>query len=67
MTTDAGGSAPAEGSSAADGPLDVTILDVGHGNSAIVRDGHVCSVVDAAPRSVVKDELNRWSANASRT
>ncbi|MFG2649503.1 ComEC/Rec2 family competence protein [Streptomyces sp. NPDC048436] len=30
------------------GELAVTILDVGHGNSAIVRDGSRCAVIDAA-------------------
>ena len=39
--------------------LDITILDVGHGNSAVIRDGKQCAVIDAAPGSVVPDELDR--------
>jgi beta-lactamase superfamily II metal-dependent hydrolase len=39
--------------------LDITILDVGHGNSALVRDGKRCAVVDAAPGTMVLDELDR--------
>lgn len=39
--------------------LDVTILDVGHGNAALIRDGRLCAVVDAAPGTTVLDELER--------
>ncbi|MFB7463160.1 ComEC/Rec2 family competence protein [Streptomyces sp. NPDC056224] len=35
-------------SASSEDDLEVTILDVGHGNSAIVRDGQRCAVVDAA-------------------
>ncbi|GAA4945552.1 hypothetical protein GCM10023205_01510 [Yinghuangia aomiensis] len=43
-------------------PLDglgVRLLDVGHGNSAVVWDGTVCSVVDVAPGDLVNEELRR--------
>ncbi|UGY90773.1 ComEC/Rec2 family competence protein [Streptomyces gobiensis] len=40
-------------------PLDITILDVGHGNAAVVRDGTRCAVVDATPGDVVLTELER--------
>jgi beta-lactamase superfamily II metal-dependent hydrolase len=40
-------------------PLGITILDVGHGNSAVVHDGKNCAVIDAAPGTVVRDELDR--------
>ncbi len=49
-------SPPAEGTGGTE-TLDVTILDVGHGNSALVRDGDICAVIDAAPGSTVLDEL----------
>lgn len=39
--------------------LGITILDVGHGNSAVIRDGKKCAVIDAAPGNVVPDELDR--------
>lgn len=39
--------------------LEVTILDVGHGNSALVRDGSRCAVIDAEPGVKVADELDR--------
>ncbi|MFF4771891.1 ComEC/Rec2 family competence protein [Microtetraspora fusca] len=39
--------------------LDITILDVGHGNSTLVRDGQRCAVIDAAPGNMVLDELER--------
>jgi beta-lactamase superfamily II metal-dependent hydrolase len=39
--------------------LGITILDVGHGNSAVIRDGKICAVIDAAPGDVVPDELDR--------
>ncbi|MGO4456835.1 ComEC/Rec2 family competence protein [Streptomyces sp. M-16] len=39
--------------------LAVTILDVGHGNSAVVRDGSTCAVIDAAPGDIVQRELDR--------
>lgn len=39
--------------------LDVTVLDVGHGNSAVVRDGGRCAVIDAAPGDMVLAELER--------
>ncbi|MFI1973654.1 ComEC/Rec2 family competence protein [Streptomyces wedmorensis] len=43
----------------AEGPLGVSILDVGHGNSAVVHDGRLCAVVDAAPGNTVLSELER--------
>ncbi|WP_055547896.1 ComEC/Rec2 family competence protein [Streptomyces sp. NBRC 110028] len=39
--------------------LAVTVLDVGHGNSAVVRDGSTCAVIDAAPGDIVQRELDR--------
>jgi len=39
--------------------LDITVLDVGHGNSALVRDGSKCAIIDAAPGPMVPDELDR--------
>lgn len=39
-------------------PLEVIILDVGHGNSTIVRDGSDCAVIDAAPGTTTADELD---------
>ncbi|MFD0857321.1 ComEC/Rec2 family competence protein [Actinomadura adrarensis] len=42
-----------------DDELEVTILDVGHGNSAMVRDGRRCTVIDAEPGVKVADELER--------
>lgn len=42
-----------------DGSLGVSILDVGHGNSAVVHDGRQCAVVDAAPGNTVLAELER--------
>lgn len=39
-------------------PLEVIVLDVGHGNSTIVRDGSDCAVIDAAPGSTTADELD---------
>ncbi|WP_449060837.1 ComEC/Rec2 family competence protein [Planomonospora algeriensis] len=43
--------------STSDDPLEITILDVGHGNSALVRDGKQCAVIDAEPGTMVIDEL----------
>ncbi|MBM7492687.1 competence protein ComEC [Micromonospora luteifusca] len=42
-----------------DSDLDVTVLDVGHGNAAVVRDGSNCAVIDAAPGDMVLTELER--------
>ncbi|MFG1618808.1 ComEC/Rec2 family competence protein [Nonomuraea wenchangensis] len=42
-----------------DDELEVTILDVGHGNSALVRDGSRCAVIDAEPGVKIADELER--------
>lgn len=39
--------------------LEVTILDVGHGNSALVRDGSRCVVIDAEPGTKIAAELER--------
>lgn len=39
--------------------LEVTVLDVGHGNCAVVRDGSRCVVVDAPPGTTLFDELER--------
>ncbi|MGC0421474.1 beta-lactamase superfamily II metal-dependent hydrolase [Embleya sp. AB8] len=39
--------------------LGMRILDVGHGNSAVIWDGTTCSVVDVAPGDLVKSELQR--------
>ncbi|MGW4812182.1 ComEC/Rec2 family competence protein [Kitasatospora cineracea] len=40
--------------------LGVTILDVGHGNSAVVHDGSLCAVIDAGRSSTVPQaELER--------
>ncbi|GAA5000356.1 ComEC/Rec2 family competence protein [Streptomyces hyderabadensis] len=43
--------------------LAVTVLDVGHGNSAVVRDGSTCAVIDAAPGDIVQRELDRVRCN----
>lgn len=40
-------------------PLEVIVLDVGHGNCAVVRDGSRCVVVDAPPGATLFDELER--------
>lgn len=40
-------------------PLEVVILDVGHGNCAVVRDGSRCVVIDAPPGATLFDELER--------
>ncbi|MFQ6225919.1 ComEC/Rec2 family competence protein [Nocardia sp. NPDC002869] len=42
--------------------LSATILDVGHGNSAVVRDGDLSAVIDAAPGDIVLRELERVQA-----
>lgn len=42
--------------------LSATILDVGHGNSAVVRDGDLSAVIDAAPGDIVLRELERIKA-----
>ncbi|MEZ0064318.1 beta-lactamase superfamily II metal-dependent hydrolase [Streptacidiphilus sp. MAP12-20] len=42
-----------------DDELGITILDVGHGNSALIHDGPLCAVVDAAPPVTLKEELER--------
>lgn len=39
--------------------LGMTILDVGHGNSAVVHDGPLCAVIDAAPTNTLQAELER--------
>ncbi|MFB6873993.1 ComEC/Rec2 family competence protein [Streptomyces sp. NPDC056323] len=39
--------------------LEVTVLDVGHGNCAVIRDGTRCVVVDAPPGTTLFDELER--------
>ena len=39
--------------------LEVIVLDVGHGNCAVVRDGEHCVVVDAPPGATLFDELER--------
>ncbi|MFF7072823.1 ComEC/Rec2 family competence protein [Streptomyces pseudovenezuelae] len=41
------------------GTLEVIVLDVGHGNCAVVRDGDRCAVVDAPPGPTLFDELER--------
>jgi len=41
-------------------PIEITILDVGHGNSTVVR-GDVVVVVDAPPGRTLPDELDRTS------
>ncbi|MGW7619651.1 ComEC/Rec2 family competence protein [Streptomyces antimycoticus] len=39
--------------------LEVIVLDVGHGNCAVVRDSNRCVVVDAPPGTTLFDELER--------
>lgn len=39
--------------------LEVVIVDVGHGNSAIVRDGLTCAIIDAPQKEALFDELYR--------
>lgn len=39
--------------------LEVIVLDVGHGNCAVVRDNDRCVVVDAPPGTTLFDELER--------
>ncbi|WP_327287992.1 ComEC/Rec2 family competence protein [Streptomyces sp. NBC_01198] len=43
----------------AEADLAVSVLDVGHGNSAVVRDGSTCAVIDTAPGDIVQRELDR--------
>lgn len=50
-------------SGSSEGELAVTILDVGHGNSAIVRDGSRCAVIDAAD-DTTHAELERIGCDA---
>ncbi|MHC3451446.1 ComEC/Rec2 family competence protein [Streptomyces prasinus] len=46
-------------SSNASDSLEVVVLDVGHGNCTVLRDGDKCAVVDAAPGSTLFDELEQ--------
>ncbi|MFE9331059.1 ComEC/Rec2 family competence protein [Streptomyces sp. NPDC006925] len=46
-------------SQSSESELAVSVLDVGHGNSAVVRDGTTCAVIDAAPGGIVQRELDR--------
>ncbi|MGW0757229.1 ComEC/Rec2 family competence protein [Streptomyces sp. NPDC002814] len=39
--------------------LEVVVLDVGHGNCAVVRDDDHCVVIDAPPGTTLFDELER--------
>lgn len=41
-----------------------TILDVGHGNSAVLKSGHETVVIDAAPGPTLLDELERTATAA---
>ncbi|CAL9510216.1 hypothetical protein SUDANB32_03609 [Streptomyces sp. enrichment culture] len=46
-------------SNASSEPLEAVVLDVGHGNCTVLRDGDRCAVVDAAPGSTLFDELEQ--------
>ena len=58
-STEVGGHAPDSGTDS----LGITILDVGHGNSAVVHDGTLCAVIDAGRSGTVPQaELERRKA-----
>ena len=51
--------------SQADGTdLEVVIVDVGHGNAAIVRDGSTCAIIDAPQEDALFDELYRCAVTS---
>lgn len=45
-------------------PLEAVVLDVGHGNCTVLRDGDRCAVIDAAPGSTLFDELEQQGSKA---
>jgi beta-lactamase superfamily II metal-dependent hydrolase len=47
-------------------PLEAVIVDVGHGNAAIVRDGSTCAVIDAPAKDALFDELYRCDVTSIR-
>jgi beta-lactamase superfamily II metal-dependent hydrolase len=48
-----------EGFNDATGIAEAVVLDVGHGNCAILRDGDTCAIIDARSGTLILEELRR--------